>query len=435
VIKPLCWPAMTGSRATSRLRALREFLRQEAVAGVVLLAAAVAAMICANSAASGAYTDFWQRELTLGFGFWAITEDLGHWVNDALMTVFFFVVGLEIKRELAVGELRQPRAAALPIFAALGGVILPALIYVTIIALAGEPDGAEGGWGIPMATDIAFAVGVLSLLGARAADGSKLLLLSIAIVDDILAIIVIAAFYSGPVRLGWLGGAVLIFAVIALMRRFFVSPWAYVLPALVAWYAVFESGLHATLAGVALGLLTPATPIEARRALWRPWSRRLGSRRPSAGRSVIEGLEHVLHPVSAYLIVPIFAFANAGVDLRGGALVEAVAAPLTWAIAAGLVVGKTLGIAGLAFGVRRLGWAALPARTPAVQVWPVAALGGIGFTVALFIADLAFDDERLIANAKVGIFAGSATAALLGLGLLLAVSWRPGASSPGRAGN
>jgi Na+:H+ antiporter, NhaA family len=376
---------------------LAEFLRTEAGAAALLLAAAAAALVWANSPFGDAYAQVWGYELTLG----PLTEDLQHWVNDGLMTVFFFVVGLEIKRELVVGELQGARAALMPVLGALGGVVLPAVIY---LAIAGG-GAATSGWGVPMATDIAFAVGVLALVGARASTGAKLLLLAIAIVDDLIAIVVIAVFYTEDVSLAWLGAAVAVLLVVAVLRRWLSSPWAYALPAFVLWFAVFESGVHATLAGVALGLLTPATPVR--------------------GRPVMARLVHRWHPVSAYLVIPLFALANAGVDLRGGALSTAFGERVTWAVAVGLVVGKLFGIAGGVLGARALGVGTLPAGMPVRDVWPVAALGGIGFTVALFITDLAFTDQQLIDDAKVGIFTASIAAALLGAALLRMLSRGP----------
>ena len=377
-----------------RRSSLSEFLRAEATSGLLLVVAAAVALVLANSPAGDWYDDLWHRTLTVG----PVTETLQHWVNDGLMAVFFFVVGLEIKRELVTGELRRPRAAALPAVAALGGVLVPAFIYLAI-APAGP---AQRGFGIPMATDIAFAVGVLALLGRRAAAGSKLFLLSIAIVDDILAIALIAIVYSGPLDWRWLAFAAGVLALTVAVRRRLSSPWWYVVPALAVWFAVFESGVHATIAGVALGLLTPARPVR--------------------GRPVLQELEHRLHPVSALVVVPLFALANAGVDLRGGALSAALSEPVTWAVVAGLVAGKALGIAGTTFGARRLRLGVLPDGMPPAQVWPVAALGGIGFTVALFIADLAFTDRRVVDQAKVGILLASVLAAGLGAALLAVLS-------------
>jgi NhaA family Na+:H+ antiporter len=374
-----------------RGEALRAFLRMEAAGGIVLVAAAAVALLWANSPLSGAYDALWHTELRIGADRFSISEDLRHWVNDALMVVFFFVVGLEIKRELVTGELRDRRAAALPAIAALGGVALPALVFLLLVGGGPQADG----WGIPMATDIAFAVGVLALLGDRVPAGAKLLLLSIAIVDDILAIAVIGVVYTDGLSLPWLAGALAAVGVVVLLRRFgVVRIWPYVLVGTVVWLATFESGVHATIAGVVLGLLTPTGDV--------------------GGRPVLQELEHRLHPVSAFVVVPLFALANAGVDLRGGTLEAAVSGRLALAIAVALVVGKALGIAGAALAAERLGAGVLPAGVGRRHLWGVAALGGIGFTVSLFIADLAYDTDVLTQQAKVGIFAGSLVSAVLG---------------------
>ncbi|WP_254792781.1 Na+/H+ antiporter NhaA [Streptomyces sp. CC77] len=390
---------MTGPirRATlAVLSPLRAFLHAESAGGVVLVLAALVALVWANSPAADGYAEFWEQEFTLGGGEAGISLDLQHWVNDALMVLFFFVIGLEIKRELVVGELRDRRVAALPALAAVGGVVLPALLYA---ALAGGGEAGRG-WGIPMATDIAFAVGILALLGRRASTGAKLFLLSVAIVDDILAIGVIALFYTESVGLWWLAAAVGGLLLAAGMRRAGVnSPWAYVPVGLLVWFATLESGVHATLAGVALGLLTPARPV--------------------GGRDILNDLVHSLHPVSAFLVVPVFALANAGVDLRGGALGDALGQSVTWAVVTGLVLGKIVGIGGVAHAVRRLGWGSLPADMHRREILGAAALGGIGFTVSLFITDLAFTDAALIGQAKVGILAASVVSAVLGVVLLL----------------
>jgi NhaA family Na+:H+ antiporter len=371
--------------------ALRAFLAMEASGGIVLVVAAAAAVLLANSPLSGVYDALVHAELRLGVGVLSITEDLQHWINDALMAVFFFVVGLEIKRELVTGELRDRRAAALPAVAALGGVLLPALVFLALVG--GGPEAR--GWGIPMATDIAFAVGVLALLGERVPGGAKLLLLSIAIVDDIIAIAVIAVFYTATVSLLWLAAAVAGLAAVLVLRRFGVTDvWPYVVVGMLVWLATFESGVHATIAGVALGLLTPTGDV--------------------GGRNVLEQLEHRLHPVSAFVIVPLFAFANAGVDLRGGALDQALDGSLALAVAVALVAGKAAGIGGAALLAQRIGIGALPAGVQTRHVWGLAALGGIGFTVSLFIADLAYDSASLTDQAKVGIFAGSLISAVVG---------------------
>ncbi|HEV2819642.1 MAG TPA: Na+/H+ antiporter NhaA [Solirubrobacteraceae bacterium] len=375
---------------------LAEFVRQESASGVVLLVATVAALVWANALGEDSYASFWETGLTLGFGELSVKEDLRGWVNDGLMVIFFFVVGLEIKRELVVGRLSDRKAALLPVIAAVGGVILPALIFVAI--MAGRP-GADG-WAIPMATDIAFAVGVLALLGDRVSAGVKLLLLGIAIVDDVIAISVIALFYSEGISLVWLTGAVAGLLVVAGMRLLGVSRvLAYVPVGLLVWLATLESGVHPTVAGVALALLTPTDPVN--------------------GRRVLEDLEHRLHPYSAFAVLPVFALANAGIALGGDVLADAATSPLPWAIAAGLVVGKLLGIAGAALLALRLRVGALGEDVRLAQVWGVAALGGIGFTVSLFVAQLAYTDPEIIDMAKIGIFAGSLISALVGVTLLI----------------
>lgn len=386
---------------------LRAFLHAESAGGIVLVVAAAAALVWANSPAADGYVQFWQQKITLGGGQASVSHDLRHWVNDGLMVLFFFVIGLEIKRELVVGELRDRRAATLPALAAVGGVVFPALLYLAVVG-GGE---AGRGWGIPMATDIAFAVGVLALLGRRASTGAKLFLLSVAIVDDILAIGVIAIFYTDRVNLWWLAVAVAGLLAAAVLRRLGVSsPWGYVPAGVLVWFATLESGVHATLAGVALGLLTPARPV--------------------AGRNVLDDLERSLHPVSAFLVIPVFALANAGVDLRGGALGDAFGQPLTWAVVIGLVLGKVAGIGGVAYLVRRLGWGALPGDMHHREILGAAALGGIGFTVSLFITDLAFTDAALIGQAKVGILTASAVAAVAGAALLLTAPAGTAARTP-----
>jgi NhaA family Na+:H+ antiporter len=312
------------------------------------------------------------------------------------MALFFFLVGLEIKREVVAGELRDRRSAVLPAAAALGGMAVPAGLFVV---LAGGGEAARG-WGIPMATDIAFAVGVLSVLGGRVPAGLKVFLLTLAIVDDIGAIAVIAVFYSDGVSIGWLAGAAGAFgAVMAARRSGLASPLAYLPLGAAAWYCTSRAGIHPTISAVALGLLTPARPV--------------------GGRPVLADLEHRLHPWSSYVVVPVFALANAGVFLGDGALADAARSRLTWAIGLGLVAGKMLGVSGATGLAVRSRLGRLPAGVSPRHVAGVGALAGIGFTVSLFITDLAFRSEALEAQAKIGILAGSVVAALLGTTLLL----------------
>ncbi|MBM3675782.1 MAG: Na+/H+ antiporter NhaA [Actinobacteria bacterium] len=360
------------------LSPLAEFLRTEIAGGVALLVAATTALVWAN-VDPASYADTWHSEITIG----GTTLDVTHWVNEGLMAVFFFVVGLEIKRELVEGELRDRRAATLPVVAALGGMLMPAALYLTLNA---GRAGSEG-WGIPMATDIAFAMGVLALLGTRAPAQLKLLLLTLAIVDDLGAIVVIAIFYSGTIALSWIGGAIGVSVAMLLMRRLrFVSPWWYLVPAVALWWCVLQSGIHATIAGVALGLLTPT--------------------RDARNRDPLTTLERGLHPWSSFLIVPLFALANAGMIIDATTAGRALESRITWGVIAGLVVGKVLGITTAAWAACRLGLASLPGGLGARHVVGLGLLGGIGFTVSLFVADLAFAGIQL-QEAKLGVLAAS----------------------------
>jgi len=377
-------------------RAVREFLETEASGGIVLVAAAVVALVWANSPWDGAYDTLWHTELRVDLGRWSLSEDLRHWVNDALMAIFFFVVGLEIKRELVTGELRDPRQAAVPAIAALGGMVVPALLFVLVTVGSAGSDG----WGIPMATDIAFAVGVLALFGSRLSSAVKLFLLTLAVVDDIGAIIVIALFYSSGVEPGALAVATaLLVAMVALRRLKVQHVSVYVLIGSGVWLATYQSGVHATIAGVALGLLTPAEP--------------------DGDGSVADRLQHVLHPVSSFLIVPVFAVANAGVRIEGGVFEGSGTARVAAAVAVGLVLGKLAGILGATWLAVRSGLGRLPEGGNWGQMAGVAAVAGIGFTVSLFISGLAFDTAELESAAKIGVLGASVAAAVLGSLLLL----------------
>jgi len=372
-------------------RTLRAFLHTEAAGGVALLVAAVVALVWANSPWSGGYESLWSTELRLSLGGVELAEDLRHWVNDALMALFFFVVGLEIKRELVVGELRFPRTAALPAMAALGGMAVPAVLYLAVNA--GRP-GADG-WGIPMATDIAFAVGVVALLGPRVPSALRLFLLTLAIVDDIGAIVVIAVFYSSGIDGGALAVAGAVVVTIAVLRRLRAGPPAlHLLLGLALWVAIYQSGVHATIAGVVLGLLTPAASAER--------------------------LERRLHPVTSFVVVPLFALANAGVAVAAGAFDPPGAAAVAIGIGVGLVVGKVLGVGGATWLAVRTGAGRLPSGVSGRHLVGVAALAGIGFTVSLFIAGLAFPAAPALESAaKLGILGASVVAAVVGSALLL----------------
>ena len=385
------------------VRPLQEFLATETAGGALLLAAAAAAIAWANAPFGDTYFDFWAARLNIDLGAVAIDEALVSWVNDALMAVFFFVVGLEIKRELTRGELAERRKAALPAIAAVGGMLAPALIFLAI-NLGGD---GERGWGIPMATDIAFAVGVLTLAGARVPLSLKVFLLALAIVDDLGAIAVIALFYTDDLALMWLAAAVALFAMTYVLARLGVRHiFIFAAIGLVAWLAVYESGIHATIAGVMMGLLIPSGD--------------------SGGEaSVLMRLEHVLHPWTSFVIVPIFALANAGIVLDGGIVRDAAASPVSLGVALGLMLGKPIGIVLFAFAAVKLGVASLPDGVRWPQVAAVGMVAGIGFTVSLFIAPLAFSDTGLVDEAKLGVLAGSM---LIGIAGLVALRLLPPAS-------
>lgn len=373
----------------------------EAGAGVLLIAVAVLAMIAANSPLAHGYHALFHN--TLPWTPIAKVNTVHLWINDALMAVFFFVVGLEIKREVLDGELATPARRRLPVMAAAAGMIAPALIYLTV---AGSEPGLQPGWAIPAATDIAFALGVLGLIGRRAPPSLRLFLLTVAIVDDLGAVAIIALFYTATLKLGWLALAGLLLAALFwLNRRGETRGWPYALLGAALWFAVLNSGVHATVAGVLAALTVPL---------------RLDRR----GDSLLLRMEHVLAPLSAYLIVPLFGFANAGVSLAGLSL-AAVFAPLPLGIALGLLLGKQIGILGAIWTARRFRLAQPPAGASWVQLWGMALLCGIGFTMSLFIAQLGFPaSPALVDEAKLGVLAGSLLSAMLGY-LVLRIAARP----------
>ena len=370
-------------------------LRGEAGAGVLLIAVAAAAMLAANSPLAQGYHALFHGALP-----WtplAKLDTLHLWINDAAMALFFFVVGLEIKREVLDGELASAARRRLPMLAAAAGMAAPALVY---LAVAGGDPALRQGWAIPAATDIAFALGVLALVGSRAPPALRLFLLTVAIVDDLGAVAIIALFYTATLKLVWLGlAAAVLAALVALNRRGENRGWPYLLLGVALWYAVLHSGVHATVAGV-LAALTVPLKLDRR------------------GDSLLLRMEHALAPLSAYLIVPLFGFANAGVALAGLSL-DDLAAPLTLGIMLGLFLGKQLGILGAIWAAQRFGLAKPPAGASWRQLWGMALLCGIGFTMSLFIAQLGFaGSPALVEEAKLGVLLGSLLSALAGYVLL-----------------
>ncbi|GAA0267725.1 Na+/H+ antiporter NhaA [Alteraurantiacibacter aestuarii] len=373
---------------------LRDFLRQESAGGIVLIVAAALALAIANSPAAPLYAAFLSLPVIAGIGPVVIDKSLLLWVNDGLMAVFFFLVGLEVKREALVGQLNSWDKASLPVIAAIGGMAMPAAIYLAINA--GTP-GNMAGWAIPAATDIAFALGILSLLGPRVPVALKALLLAIAVIDDIGAIAIIALFYTAETNLTMLAGAAITLVLLAAVGRARVaSSIPYVLLGIILWVFVLKSGVHATLAGVAAALCVPL---------------RAGQERP------LERMEHALHPWVAFLVIPIFGFANAGVAL-GGVEVSDLVAPLPLGIALGLLIGKQMGIFGFAWVAIKLGLARLPAAVGWRQLHALSLLAAIGFTMSLFIGNLAFSDPATVDAVKIGVLGGSLIAALAGYFML-----------------
>lgn len=386
------------------VRPVQEFLQESTASGVLLVIAAMAALVWVNSPGGDSYERLWRTTFSLGSGTWGVAEDLRHWVNDGLMAFFFLVVGLEIKREILTGELRDRRVVALPVVAAVGGMVVPALIYLAINA---GGDGAHG-WAIAMPTDIAFTLGIVALASRRAPAGLRSFVLTLAIVDDLLTFAVIAIFYPKNVDVVPLIvsiGLGLTLVVLARLRVWVPVVFAGIGVAL--WVAMHASGVPAALAGVVIGLLAPASPSSRRR------DGSVGDVSPLAR------IEHVLLPWASFLILPLFALANAGVRLSSSALTEAFSSPVSIGIVVGRVAGKIVGIGLATWVATRLGIARLPEGMRFAHVLGVAAAAGIAFTVSLFVTDLAFGDRpELVLLAKMGILACAPIAGLLGFVVL-----------------
>ena len=423
--------APIGTTWADRLSApFRRFLAIEAASTLLLLGATGVALAWVNSPWGSSYHQLWHTEVRIGVGRAVLALSLQHWVNDGLMVLFFFLVGMEIKHELVHGELSSRERAMLPVFAALGGMLAPAALYTAV-----EGSGpAASGWGVPMATDIAFAVAALAVLGARVPPGLKVFLLTLAIVDDLGSIAVIALFYTAKLSLAALGAAGLGLAVVYAASRAGIRSYA-VYGALggAIWLAMLASGIHATVAGVLLGFLTPATAfapgegfVRRGRELAADLLERLEIDEPkrmiadlaSRRREAISPLEQLtrwLHPWVAFAVMPLFALANAGVVLDLGSLRDPLALRVTVAVVVGLVIGKPLGISSFAWASVRLGMARLPTGVTWLAILGAGALGGIGFTMAIFITTLAFRDPSFIAASKVGVLAASVLATATGL--------------------
>lgn len=422
-------PTEPGSRTFSR--PLERFVRWESSSAFLLIAAAAGALIWANTSQS--YGNLWDAHASLDVGGLHLDESLRHWVNDLLMAVFFFVVALEVKREMRFGSLSDRRSALVPAAAAFGTMIGAATVY---LAVNSGNNGNLDGWAIPIATDIAFALGVLGLAGRRAPKELRAFLLTLAVVDDLGTILVIAIFFTDDLSAWWLGASVALVALVALTSRVGVrSIPVYVVLAAAVWLAVFESGVHATVAGVVLGFMTPAVADRNRGDTAASITEDLGElldedreindaalmhtgHQATRGVSPLARVEEALHPYSAYLILPLFALANAGVPISVPGIGDALSAPVGLGIFLGLVVGAPVGGLLLAYGSVRLG----PGRMPENLDWPaiggVAPLKGIGFTIAIFITTLAFDEQSLQDTATLAVLAASLVSAIIGLAVI-----------------
>jgi len=407
-----------------------DFLRIESASGLLLAGCAILALVLANSPFAEAWQGFWETHLTVGFAGLQLDYPLWYWVNDGLMAIFFFVIGLEMKRELTIGELRDPRSRALPVAAAIGGAVVPAGIY----ALFHAGTEAADGWAVPMATDIAFVVGFLALFGRRVPLAAKVFLLSLAIVDDLMAVAVIAAFFTANLKvallLGALGGLVLVFVLRWAGVR---SIGVYVMVGIGIWLCMLKGGVHPTVAGVVLGMMTPSQPLVGRGRLRRILSAAraalpgvqggaktaLLEQTQTAMResvSPLERLEHALHPWVAFGIMPVFALANAGLPLAWDEVMH----PVSLAVAAGLFLGKPIGICLFVLLAVKAGIAKLPAGLTPGILFAGASLCGVGFTMALFLASLGLEPP-ILDNAKMGVMVGSALSAVVGMAVLARV--------------
>ena len=414
---------MSSRPIRTRLRPLKDFLATEASGGIVLIAAAIVALLWANSAWSDTYQRIWSTVFELRLGSQVLSMDLRHWLNEGLMAIFFLVVGLEIKREMVEGELRDGHRRALPVVAALGGMVVPALVYLAFNS--GGPW--VRGWGIPMATDIALAVGAMSLVGSRVAPSLKVFLLALAIVDDIGAILVIGLFYASQGDRRWLLlGGVVVLVTLWLRRSAMQSVVVYVALGTGLWFCFLAAGVHATLAGVVMGLLAPTKPYLEPDLVDEAELLSIGSaesvlhtqRLARSTVSVVEWLEARLHPWTSFLIVPLFGLANAGISVSGESLSGALTSPVAWGVLAGLVIGKPVGILLFSAVAVRLGMATKPEGAGWKSIGATSILAGIGFTVSVFIAELALE-APVLDQAKLAVLAASVMAGAAGIFVLI----------------
>jgi Na+:H+ antiporter, NhaA family len=375
------------------LSPIQEFIKDSRAVGIILLACTLFSIILANTHWSEAYLQLVEREIHIGDGLLHLPHTLLHWLNDGLMAFFFFLVGMEIKRELIIGELSSIKKASLPVAAALGGMIVPALIFTAF----NYSTPFHSGWGIPMATDIAFSLGVASLLGSRVPVSLKIFLMALAIIDDLGAIVVIALFYGGSVSWFYLLAGAIIVAILAALNKFNLNRWwATMIGGLILWYCIYNSGIHATIAGVVIAFLVPLDRLS--------------------------NYEHKFHDPVNFIILPLFALANTAIIIPSN-LLESLTSTLSWGVLAGLVIGKPLGITLFSWATIKMGWGEQPAGTTLFQLLGIGALAGIGFTMSIFITMLAFSDAEQQNISKLAILLGALLSIIAGL-LLLQVSTR-----------
>lgn len=380
----------------------REFFKHEATSGIILLVCAAVAIIIANSPMASTYNDILHKYITIGYGKFSLSLSVLHWVNDGLMALFFFVIGMEIKREIIIGELKELKKTVLPIAAAVGGMIIPAIIYV----LFNYKEDTLTGWGIPMATDIAFALGILSLVGhKKVPKGLAVFLTALAIVDDLGAILVIAVFYTNKISWIFLLVALITLITIILINKYGVtSVPVFAILGIIVWICFLKSGIHATIAGVLLGMTIPS-----------------GRDVRSFKKSMLYKLEHALEPWSAFLIMPIFALANSGVTVQFGNYTELIFNPINLGIFLGLFLGKQLGIFTTSYLLIKLNICKLPSKVTFKHLYGASVLAGIGFTMSLFVSSLSFAEGTLLSTAKISIISASTISAMVGFLVLRSI--------------
>lgn len=419
---------MKNNRKLSIIAPLNDFVKQEAFGGILIVCSAALGLIFANSGLGNFYDEFLHTGFSLKVSSLSLEMDLGHLINDGLMTIFFFLVGLEIKRELVAGHLSTLRQAIPSAIAALGGMVVPALIFLLI-----ANSESRNGWGVAVATDIALALGILTLAGNGAKPSLRPFLLGLAVIDDVGAILIIAIVYSSGVSMSWLIVSILSVGFVILFRKTGMeNKFAYIFVGLVLWLSLYKAGVHPTLAGVILGLLTPASPFfqpeyidQEELANLQDIDHVKESQKIIKGSiSTVEWLEHAIHPWSAYFIVPLFAFANSGIEITKSGLTDSLNSKLFWAVFFGLLVGKPIGIFLSTLAIKRAGIGELPRETNLKDIFATGTAAGIGFTVAIFISKLAFEEVSQQEQAILGVLCTSLISGLLSLWLFRA-KWRP----------